>query len=154
MVATTLVSVGGGRRWKGTPDDIVSVGSRVTASRVVTASKDGDARIWDARTGAESLFVLSGHFGTVFDASFSPDGTWVVTAGPAERASGTRDRRAFFLQGDAGALRAAAFASPTRIVTRGADGVRSYECDTCGDLERAGRTRRAADVPNGARAFC
>ena len=71
--------------------------SRRDGSRVVTASKDGDARIWDARTG-RSLKVLSGHGGTVFDASFSPDGRWVVTGGPATaglwdaataRASGT-----------------------------------------------------------------
>ena len=38
----------------------------------------------------------------------------------------------YFLQGHGGPLRAAAFDSPTRIVTSGADGVRAYVCDTCG----------------------
>src|SRR5204863_8945204 len=47
--------------------------------RVVTASHDGTARIWDAATGAE-LVVLSGHRGAVDTAAFSPDGRRVVTA--------------------------------------------------------------------------
>ena len=48
-------------------------------SRVVTASMDGTARLWDATTGAV-LATLSGHMGIVFSAVFSPDGTRVVTA--------------------------------------------------------------------------
>jgi WD40 repeat protein len=116
-------------------DDVLSVEVSPDGSRVVTASKDGDARIWDARTG-RPLVVLSGHFGTVFDASFSPNGRWVVTGGPAT--AGLWDvvtgERNLFLQGHGGPVRAAAFTSPTRIVTRGDDGVRTYLCDTCGDL--------------------
>jgi N-formylglutamate amidohydrolase len=38
------------------------------------------------------------------------------------------------LQGHEGHLTAAAFRGPTLIVTRGADGVRSFDCDECGDL--------------------
>jgi hypothetical protein len=48
-------------------------------SRVVTASADNTARLWDANTGA-GLAMLLGHEGEVHSAVFSPDGSRVVTA--------------------------------------------------------------------------
>jgi TPR repeat protein len=48
-------------------------------TRIVTASHDKTARIWDARTGAQ-LAVLSGHGSRVYTAAYSPDGTCIVTA--------------------------------------------------------------------------
>ena len=48
-------------------------------SRVVTASDDKTARLWDAKTGA-ALTTLSGHANWVHSAVFSPDGSRVVTA--------------------------------------------------------------------------
>ena len=48
-------------------------------ARIVTASDDRTARVWDARTGIE-LAVLSGHGDRVACAAFSPDGTRIVTA--------------------------------------------------------------------------
>jgi len=50
------------------------------SKRIVTASDDGTARVWDASSGA-SIAVLRGHTQLVLAASFSPDGTRVVTAG-------------------------------------------------------------------------
>ncbi len=47
--------------------------------RVVTASGDGTARVWDAATGKE-LAVLRGHEGEVRSAQFSRMGQRVVTA--------------------------------------------------------------------------
>ena len=47
--------------------------------RVLTASEDGTARIWDAESGQE-MAVLKGHRGDVIGATFSPDGRRVVTA--------------------------------------------------------------------------
>jgi WD40 repeat protein len=47
--------------------------------RIVTASYDNTARIWDAATGA-LLTVLHGHDARVAHAAFSPDGRRVVTA--------------------------------------------------------------------------
>jgi serine/threonine protein kinase len=47
--------------------------------RIVTASQDSTARVWDAQTG-EELVVLSGHENYVNSASFSPDGRRIVTA--------------------------------------------------------------------------
>ena len=48
-------------------------------TRIVTASNDKTARLWDAKTGA-ALATLSGHTDTVWSAAFSPDGTRIVTA--------------------------------------------------------------------------
>ena len=113
---------------------VMSVRLSRDGKRVVTASRDNDARIWDARTGA-LLFTLRGHFGVVRDASFSPDGRWVVTAGPQTAglwyaASGTL---VFLLHGHDKPFSAAAFDSTgTRIVTGGLDGqVRYYLCEIC-----------------------
>ena len=47
--------------------------------RIVTASDDKTARIWDAATGAQ-LAVLSGHNDVVDSAAYSPDGRRIVTA--------------------------------------------------------------------------
>ncbi len=48
-------------------------------TRIVTASNDNTARIWDAHTGAQ-LAVLLGHGDHVESAAYSPDGTRIVTA--------------------------------------------------------------------------
>jgi len=48
-------------------------------TRIVTASSDKTARIWDAHTGME-LAVLSGHRERLSSAAYSPDGTRIVTA--------------------------------------------------------------------------
>jgi hypothetical protein len=48
-------------------------------SRIVTASFDNTARLWDGATGA-ALAKLSGHTDAVFSAAFSPDGSRIVTA--------------------------------------------------------------------------
>ena len=48
-------------------------------SRIVTASADKTARIWDAAT-AKEIAVLRGHEGIVYSAAFSPDGSRIVTA--------------------------------------------------------------------------
>jgi WD40 repeat protein len=48
-------------------------------TRILTASWDSTARLWDAATGAETA-VLRGHEGTVTSAVFSPDGARILTA--------------------------------------------------------------------------
>ena len=52
--------------------------------RVVTASFDGTAKVWDAETGAE-LCTLMGHEGLVLSAAVSPDGHAVLTAGEDQK---------------------------------------------------------------------
>jgi hypothetical protein len=53
--------------------------------RVVTASEDKTARLWDAATGKE-IRALHGHDSVVRSAAFSPDGARVVTASEDETA--------------------------------------------------------------------
>ena len=48
-------------------------------NRVVTASADDTARVWDANTGSQ-VAMLKGHEADVFSVAFSPDGSRVVTA--------------------------------------------------------------------------
>jgi hypothetical protein len=48
-------------------------------ARIVTASWDKTAKVWDARTGAK-LVDLAGHDSSVKSAVFSPDGARIVTA--------------------------------------------------------------------------
>ena len=50
-----------------------------TGARVLTASDDGTAGLWDAATGAE-LAVLRGHEGGIRSAVFDASGTRVLTA--------------------------------------------------------------------------
>ena len=48
--------------------------------RIVTASEDKTARLWDAETGKPIGEPLTGHEGSVRSAAFSPDGKRIVTA--------------------------------------------------------------------------
>lgn len=48
-------------------------------TRIITASGDNTARIWDGLTG-EPIAVLKDHKSAIYGASFSPDGTRIVTA--------------------------------------------------------------------------
>jgi WD40 repeat protein len=57
----------------------VSAAFSPDGTRVVTASNDKTARVWDAATG-KSLAIALEHQREVVSAAFSPDGTRVVTA--------------------------------------------------------------------------
>ena len=48
-------------------------------SRILTASDDNTARLWDSSSG-QLLATLKGHEATVWSAAFSPDGKRIVTA--------------------------------------------------------------------------
>jgi WD40 repeat protein len=49
------------------------------ASRILTASQDKTALIWDGNSG-NPLLLLAGHDGAVLNATFSPDGERAITA--------------------------------------------------------------------------
>ncbi len=49
-------------------------------SRLLTASCDGTARLWDTAVGHE-LLALPGHARIVYEALFTPDGDGVLTVG-------------------------------------------------------------------------
>jgi WD40 repeat protein len=114
---------------------VTSVRFSSDGTEVVTASRDTTARIWDAATGALLVRLRGRHNGVVRDASFSPDGRWVVTAGPGTAALWSSDTGEFFfyLQGHSGDLTSASFdAAGDRILTSGVDGtVRTYVCEIC-----------------------
>ena len=62
-------------------EDVISAAFSPDGKRIVTASLDGTARVWDAESGKPIGEPLKGHEGAVvFSASFSPDGTRIVTA--------------------------------------------------------------------------
>jgi WD40 repeat protein len=47
-------------------------------TRVLTASADGTARLWDL--SGRRIATFAGHADAIEDAAFSPDGRWIVTA--------------------------------------------------------------------------
>jgi hypothetical protein len=129
-------------------------GTLVTAAlspdgkRILTASRDYTARLWDAETGKQIGEPLAGHRDTVSSAAFSPDGKRIVTASYDNTArlwdAETGKPIGEPLKGHTGPVLSAAF-SPDgkRIVTAGRDGTaRLWDAETgkqIGDA-RAGRT--------------
>jgi WD40 repeat protein/serine/threonine protein kinase/TPR repeat protein len=93
-------------------------------TRIVTASRDQTARIWDARTGVQ-LGVLSGHNDRVNFAKYSPDGTRIVTAsydGTARIWDARTGTQLAVLPGHGHEFLFAGYSPDgTRIVTAGAD---------------------------------
>ena len=71
---------------KGHTGMIGSIGWAPDSKRVISASEDGTARVWDVQGdfanwvyGCPTVFVLAGHTGPVFSAVFSPDGNYIAT---------------------------------------------------------------------------
>jgi WD40 repeat protein len=140
------VHLPGGVVLRGHDGRVTSVRYSADGARVITASDDRDARIWDPRTGA-SLVTLSGHFGRVSDASFSRDGRWAVTAGPASAGiwDASTGELLSYLRGHEGPVVSAIFAPDSRtVLTAGTDRtVRSWRCAYCGPLDELVRQARA-----------
>jgi eukaryotic-like serine/threonine-protein kinase len=61
-------------------DAVLSAAFSPDGTRIVTASGDKTARLWDAETGKPIGEPLTGHAEGVWSAAFSPDGKRVVTA--------------------------------------------------------------------------
>lgn len=93
--------------------------------RVLTASTDRTARIWDAHTGRQ-LMMFAGHRAMITSATFSPDGAMVLTTSRDstariwEVASG---RMLFELLGHSGTIEMGQFSADSqRVLTAGHDG--------------------------------
>jgi dynein assembly factor with WDR repeat domains 1 len=64
---------------RGHTDEILDVTFNTTGTRIVTASADGQARVYNTMTGA-CLAILTGHEGEISKVTFNPQGTKVLTA--------------------------------------------------------------------------
>jgi WD40 repeat protein len=64
---------------KGHTDSVHYAEFSPDGTKVVTASYDNTARIWDATSG-DTIYILAGHTNSLITAKFSSDGTKVVTA--------------------------------------------------------------------------
>jgi len=137
-VVVLRTAAGETKTLEGHRDKVNSVAFDAAGTLLVSASRDHDARIWDARTG-RMVHQLVGHFGSVGDARFSPDGRWVVTAGPIT--AGLWNARTgdlvMYLRGPTERPVAAAFGSDSRtILTEERNGVvRRYRCAICGTVD-------------------
>ncbi|WP_017718343.1 nSTAND1 domain-containing NTPase, partial [Kamptonema formosum] len=77
-VQTILDSIRERNQLKGHQGDVTSASFSPDGKRILTASSDNTARVWDS-TG-KLLSELKGHQGPVISASFSPDGKRILTA--------------------------------------------------------------------------
>jgi len=110
---------------RGHSGPVVSAAFSPDGTRVVTASLDHTARLWDV-SSSNPIAILSGHSDAVVTAAFSPDGLRIVTASGDgiprvwDASSGKELTR---LHGHSGPVNAAAFSRDSlRIVTAGCDG--------------------------------
>ena len=74
-----LVNTNIGKVFSGPSSGVYSASFSPDGTKIVAASDNGTATIWDADSG-QTLHVLSGHSNFINSASFSPDRTKIVTA--------------------------------------------------------------------------
>jgi WD40 repeat protein len=116
-------------RWQATlhnghVDQIRRVAWSSDGTRIVTASLDGSAKVWDAQTGAV-IFTLSGYAGQVWHAAWNSDSTRIVTThgdGSVKVWDAQTGAVIFTLSGHTSDVMHAAWSSDdTRIVTASDD---------------------------------
>ena len=124
--------------------------------RIVTASEDNTARVWNAESG-DQLAILRGHTEGVRVASFSPDGRQLITASTDKTArlwNAETGQQSAVLEHD-GVVRSAAFSSDGRRVVTASDDktARVWDVQTGKQIAaltgHTARVRDAAFSPNG-----
>lgn len=143
---------------KGHSDLVLQASFSPDGARILTASADGSARIWDAT--AAIVTELKGHSRSVRSATFSRDGKWIVTASLDGTArvwdAATGETRAE-LRGHTRDVTSAAFSPDgTMIVTASDDGTaRVWDAQTGANLSQllghAAPVTSAAFSPDGTR---
>ncbi len=64
---------------RGHNDEILDVSFNATGSKLVTASADGNSRVYNTMTGACHA-ILAGHEGEISKVTFNPQGSRILTA--------------------------------------------------------------------------
>lgn len=64
---------------RGHNDEILDVSFNSTGSKLVTASADGNSRVYNTMTGACHA-ILAGHEGEISKVAFNPQGSRILTA--------------------------------------------------------------------------
>ena len=127
---------------------IRSSGARIRASHVAGAAGkratiDGDQVILDDVENGERIRLV-GQFGKINGVGISPDGRWVVTAGPFSAGlwrSSSSGIHTYLRETDRPV--AAEFTNDRRIVTLARDKkMREWICDYCGSLSELVRTAK------------
>jgi hypothetical protein len=109
---------------KGHKGPVDSVAFSPDATRLLTGSQDGTARVWDAGTGQQKA-VLKGHVDWVSSVAFSPDGKRILTGSLDRTARGWDDETGqakVTLVGHTAEVTSVAFSPDgTRVLTLSAD---------------------------------
>ena len=119
----------------------LGITSLVVRRFVLSASRDGEARLWAATTLRPLSEGIRWHFGPIASAALDAESRWIVTAGPTAAGVGPASTRRLLLRLKSGSTRpllAAAFAGADHrlILTAGRDGqIRYYRCEICGGLD-------------------
>jgi hypothetical protein len=145
------------RTLKGHTNAVRSAAFSPDGRRVVTASSDNTARLWEAGSGKE-IAVLKGHVGLVLSAAFSHDGMRVVTASEDKTArlwEADSGKEITVLEGHTDLVHSAAFSPDgSRVVTASSDATaRLWEAEGGKEIvvlkEHTNSVQSAAFSPNG-----
>ncbi len=141
----------------GHTDPVYAANFSPDGSRMVTASWDDTARLWDSVSGDE-LMVLRGHEGGVYSATISPDGSRVATTSVDSTArlwDAASGDELTVLRGHDGPVWSAGFSPDgSRVVTAGSDGTaRLWDAGSGAELVvlegHMGIVRRVSFSPDG-----
>ncbi len=146
----TLLAWRGRAALRGHTDAVNTAEFSCDGQRIVTASDDGTARLWDVAS-AKELLQLRGHAGAVESAALSCDGQSIVTAG-ADKTARVWDARTgqlkLTLTGHADRIERARWSRDGQyIVTASDDGTaRVWDAATGTELKRSAYTNHVNDA--------